>query len=243
MSATDAPGSSPTGKSQSPEDTDKKTPVDLKGSSSEEETSGTEELEKKDGAGEDADEEKEEAGDKKTEEDGFNPVVANAHTNGDWQAIWSPQHNMYYFYNTRTKETTWTNPLQPPGDAAGSSTEPKMSSTEAAAIAAGIDPSLAYLDPSLAAGPSNPAAYTYAAKFNARTGAFTAMDGRNPDHVSEYERMKRMNSFYFDQDSWERSVEERQEEETGTKRKKPSKKDLVRRFSSYFLVLGPDISP
>lgn len=160
----------------------------------------------------------------------FNPTVVNAHTQGDWQAIWSAQHNMYYFYNLRTKETTWKNPLQPDSSSSAgpSAVEQAISSAEAAAIAAGVDPGLAYLDPTLASGgPSNPAAYTYAAKFNSRTGAFTAMDGRTPDHISEFERMKRMNSFYFDQEAWEKNVEEGQAEEAGKKRKKPSKKDLV----------------
>ena len=40
---------------------------------------------------------------------------------GDWQAIWSPAHNAYYFYNGRTGETTWINPLVDAGAAASSS--------------------------------------------------------------------------------------------------------------------------
>ena len=182
------------------------------------------------------------------------PVVANAHVNGDWQAIWSPQHNMYYFYNTRTNETTWTNPLANSDASASTSTSTSSTSTyydaaAAAAIAQGIDPSLAYLDPSLAAGPSassllssNPAAYTYSAKFNSRTGAFTRPDGRDPEHVSEYERMKRMNNFYFDMDQWQKDVDDRNTEEAegGKKRKKPSKKDLVSVFVKLcFLILAP----
>lgn len=30
-----------------------------------------------------------------------------------WQAIFSPQHNAYYFFNAETQETTWVNPLEP----------------------------------------------------------------------------------------------------------------------------------
>ena len=30
---------------------------------------------------------------------------------GHWRAIWSPPHNMYYFYNVVTTESTWSNPL------------------------------------------------------------------------------------------------------------------------------------
>lgn len=152
------------------------------------------------------------------------PVVGT-HSQGDWQAIWSPQHNAYYFYNARTNETTWTNPLAE----SSSASQPSSSAynAEEAAIAQGIDPSLAYLDPSLAAGPSNPAAFTYSAKFNARTGAFTRPDARNPDHVSDYERMRRMNNMYFDMDAWQNEIDQGQEEEGGKKRKKPTKKDLV----------------
>ena len=171
-----------------------------------------------------------------------------AATAGDWQAIWSPAHNAYYFYNAKTQETTWTNPLQP-APAAGASADPSspdssespssaatpalsaMYDLQAAAAAQGIDPALAHLDPSRAAGPSNPAAFTYSAKFNARTGAFTRPDGRDPSHLSEYERAKRMSEFYFDVNAWEQEVESRKleeahEEET-KKRKRPTKKDLV----------------
>ena len=162
------------------------------------------------------------------------PAVTNAHVQGDWQAIWSPQHNAYYFFNTRTNETTWTNPLassDTPGSSTGDTITSSRAAIEAAALAAGIDPELAFLDPSLVAGPSTPAAFTYTAKFNARTGAFAKPDARNPEHVSEYERMKRMSSFYFDMDKWQEDVEKRNEEEAdgGKKKKKPSKKDLVSR--------------
>ena len=91
-------------------------------------------------------------------------------------------------------------PLLPP-PAADSASEPTSSSAEAqatshhaalqaAAEAAGIDPSLAYLDPSLVGGPvaaGGSAPNTFTAKFNARTGAFTAGDARDPGHLSEYE--------------------------------------------------------
>lgn len=174
-------------------------------------------------------------------------------TNGDWQAIWSPQHNAYYFFNSVTQQTTWENPLQPSPSAASTSATPdksaspgpstaptsdtpaalaKMYALQQAAAEQGIDPALAYLDPSLASSSSGGAA-GYTARFNARTGAFTAADGRDPSHLSEYERMKRMSSVYFDFGEWEKEVAERkrrEEEEleaTGGKRKRPSKKDLV----------------
>lgn len=174
------------------------------------------------------------------------PQQVATHSAGDWQAIWSPAHNTYYFYNSMTQETTWANPLQSTGEpstsaAPESSTSLTEASTsgstssiydlQAAAAAQGIDPSLAHLDPSLAAGPSSNPAFSYTAKFNARTGAFAKPDGRDPTHLSEYERAKRMSEFYFDVNAWEKDVEARkdQEDAEGKKRKRPSKKDLVSR--------------
>ena len=167
---------------------------------------------------------------------------------GSWQAVWSAAHNAYYFYNSVTQETTWTNPLQPEASTssaadASSSSEPQASGStstpaptgslyqlQAAALAQGIDPALAFLDPSLVASTSStPAAFTYTAKFNARTGAFTRPDGRDPNHVSEYERARRMSEAYFDVNQWEEELEQRkaEEEAESKKRKRPTKKDLV----------------
>ncbi|KAF9225019.1 hypothetical protein BS17DRAFT_701420 [Gyrodon lividus] len=176
------------------------------------------------------------------------PVPSTSLSEGAWQAIYSSQHNAYYFYNSSTGETTWVNPLQPsPSDP--SSADPNRTDTdgshgsvntdsydpislEARAIAAGIDPSLAHLDPSLLAGPSSIApTATFTAKFNARTGAFAATNARAPSHLSEYDRMKRMSEFYFDVGAWEQEVEHRDAEEKeagGKKRKRPTKKDLDR---------------
>jgi len=205
------------------------------------------------------------------------PSSSGAYSAGDWQAIWSPAHNAYYFYNSTTRETTWVNPLQQGqqqvGDSKGKGKDKGTSETEgdddeaegqdkddekqenvagpstnataatpalsqweqmeANAIAQGIDPSLAYLDPSLAAGPSLPSG-AFTARFNARTGAFTAVDGRDPSHLSEYERAKRMSQFYFDVGEWEKELEQRDtEEEERKKKRKPTKKDLVSLPSSF----------
>lgn len=227
---------------------------------------------------------------------GVEPAPASSSTNattsmpssGSWQALWSPAHNAYYFYNSTTHETTWVNPLQPTSGTSGdpatpSSTPSASTSTSAsapstgvdnpdaqeddpssssspsssgatpvpasvaqiyalqeAAAAQGIDPSLAYLDPSLAGGPSAPGgsgAYNFAARFNAHTGTFTRPEGRDPTHLSEYERMKRMSSVYFNMEQWEQEVAQRKTREdedaaNGKKRKRPTKKDLVGSFHS-----------
>ncbi|KAJ3561528.1 hypothetical protein NP233_g10138 [Leucocoprinus birnbaumii] len=172
-----------------------------------------------------------------------------------WQAIFAPQYNAYYFYNTQTNETTWTNPLEPSGShstntpptststpaetaPSGSDTPPASASQynalQAAALAQGIDPSLAHLDPSLLTGTASASGGpipSFQAKFNARTGAFTRPDARTPGHLSEYERMKRMSEFYFDVGAWEEQLAQdkvEEEEGNGKKRKRPSKKDLER---------------
>lgn len=69
--------------------------------------------------------------------------------------------------------------------------------------------------------------------FNARTGRFTANDYMyNVDHLDEYNRMKRMNNQYFDQDAWERDMAEhnakrKRDAEAGVAPKPLSKKDVV----------------
>ena len=192
------------------------------------------------------------------------PSSTSPPSSGNWQAIWSPAHNAYYFFNATTQETTWVNPLQPaagepsssssslPASASASATPPnaqedapsgsssgathvpasvaQIYALQEAAAAQGIDPSLAHLDPTLA-GPSAPgSAYSFSARFNAHTGTFTKPEGRDPTHLSEYERMKRMSSVYFNMEEWEQDVAQRNEEDeaNGKKRKRPTKKDLVR---------------
>lgn len=89
--------------------------------------------------------------------------------------------NAYYFYNTATQATTWTNPLETP-TASTSTAGPDSATPSADGPPApegdgidygGIDPDLAYLDPTLArartAGGATPA---FQARFNSRTGRF-----------------------------------------------------------------------
>ncbi|KAJ8474901.1 hypothetical protein ONZ51_g6920 [Trametes cubensis] len=161
------------------------------------------------------------------------PTASSAST-GTWQAVWSPAHNAYYFYNSVTQETTWVNPLQQDNAEAGPSSAPAAAASTtqatpgapsstvdlyAAAAAQGIDPALAHLDPSLVA-------------VQRAHGAFARQDARDPTHLSEYERAKRMSEFYFDVNAWEKDVEMRKlqeaQEEESRKRKRPTKQDLER---------------
>ncbi|CCO32793.1 hypothetical protein BN14_06856 [Rhizoctonia solani AG-1 IB] len=203
-----------------------------------------------------AKENKTEDGDQGTEEpDDANPPLPEepVPSQAEWQAVWSPQHNAYYFFNSRTGETTWVNPLDPSASAASTSTtqteapptqESKLEDTSAGekpppdlSYLGGIDPELAYLDPTLAvpsAGSKGPVP-TFSARFGARDGRFTAMDGRRPEHLSEAARAQRMSAVYYDTEAWEKEIAERDarakaddEAGVGDKRKRVTKADIER---------------
>jgi len=193
--------------------------------------------------------------------------MANTPPTTTWQAIFAPQYNTYYFYNPLTEETTWINPLQQEPQPEGSNSAPSEQGIDPfteemtplqqepqpedsnSALAQDIDPLLARLDPSFLASPSVPGTSSgtndlplFTARFNARTGQFTAASARTPSHLSEHERAKRMSEFYFDVGKWEEDLARRGgrlmgeedaggEYEEGTKekkRKRPSKRDLDR---------------
>jgi hypothetical protein len=200
----------------------------------------------------DEDEEKDTEDDKDEErDDSKTPTKPESQTQvaqGEWQTSYSAPHNAWYFFNIRTGETTWTNPLQDPDMVASSSQpplDPSLATTQVsasstttttmtpmgqAALEQGVDPELAFLDPSLAYGPLSSGPGTYAARFNVHTGKFTAQDGRDPSHVSEYARAQRMSAVFFDVQGWEADIAKRKAEEDleGPRRKKkPTKADLV----------------
>lgn len=109
------------------------------------------------------------------------------------------RHNAYYFYNVKSKETTWDNPLTQPAAAAPARTAP-------APDLGGVDPELAYLDPSLSSSSSaTGGGSAVTARFNARTGKFQGGDPtKNPEYHSDYARAKRQSSAFFDVDAWEK---------------------------------------
>lgn len=70
------------------------------------------------------------------------------------------------------------------------------------------------------------------ANFNARSGRFSANDNTYAvDHLDEYNREKKFNSRYFDQDKWEKEMRERNMkrslEVAEGKQPQISKKDMV----------------
>ncbi|EIW68224.1 hypothetical protein TREMEDRAFT_44659 [Tremella mesenterica DSM 1558] len=156
-----------------------------------------------------------------------------------WQAVWSAEHNAWYFWNSQNGQVTWTNPLSPPTSNPPLPNEPpplpneplpsnpplphpslaypsqaETSTENNPAGQSGIDPALAYLLPpeQRGAGLSQNDAAAQKGLFNARTGRFTKADYQyNVDHLDEYNRAKRMSSHYFDVEAWERQKSEEHE--------------------------------
>lgn len=131
------------------------------------------------------------------------------------------------------------------GAASSSTAKPAVANAQTSATPAtaadfgGIDPDLAYLDPSLAGRAGGPSGASFQARFNARTGRFQGDPTMNPDRVSDVERAKRQNQFYFDYTNWEKTLGAQQEEanrkraagelvpEDEAKRRKPSAKEMA----------------
>ncbi|GAA94917.1 uncharacterized protein L969DRAFT_25759 [Mixia osmundae IAM 14324] len=173
------------------------------------------------------------------------PVIIPAATHGDWTAVWDKQAQAYYFWNKKTQETTWVNPVQVPAEASTStatvqSTVPAGGKLTKLSYSAegnvdGIDPDLVYLDPKLAipgresTGPG-PA---FSARFNARTGRFEGDPEKTPDRVSGIERAKRQNQNFFDYDGWQKAFDmkqdiERQKRAAGESSDAPPPKKLTK---------------
>ncbi|GAA6038027.1 hypothetical protein JCM8097_007506 [Rhodosporidiobolus ruineniae] len=138
-----------------------------------------------------------------------------------WQAVFSPEANAWYFWNSETHETTWTNPRDPSAAAAASSSsssaaQPATSTDSAAEDGAaegalpGIDPDLAWLDPSAALkGQAGKGGFAQKGRFNARTGRFQADPAMNPDRISDFQRGHRQQEAYFDVTGWEQQLQGR----------------------------------
>ncbi|GAA5919635.1 hypothetical protein JCM6882_006884 [Rhodosporidiobolus microsporus] len=130
-----------------------------------------------------------------------------------WQAVFSPEANAWYFWNAETQETTWTNPralaeepaAQPEAGPSSAATSSKDVVPESGLP--GIDPDLAWLDPSAAVrGGKGAGGLTQTARFNARTGRFQGDPALNPDRISDFQRGHRQQEAYFDVEGWETSL-------------------------------------
>lgn len=186
----------------------------------------------------------------------------------NFTTVWDPTRQAWYFWNSKTQETTWENPLEKQKGGEGSTLfnkkdakevtakeiEPQTSTApeiptrltdEEVAEANGIDPDLAYLDPTLYASEiqqarTGKAMYSAAGAFDKRTGKFiplaaTGASGtHNPNRLSHANQADRQMGAFFDVKEYEeerkRAREETEREETnGEKRKRaPTKKELQR---------------
>lgn len=74
-----------------------------------------------------------------------------------------------------------------------------------------IDPDLAYLLPSESRYiPGSEGGDLQTANFNARSGKFNSNNNNySIDHLDEYNKEKKFNAKYFDQDKWEAEMRER----------------------------------
>lgn len=116
--------------------------------------------------------------------------------------------NQYYFHNSATNTTTWENPREGPSSAAPQIPTVPIDSTAITNNVGqygGIDPDLAYLDPSLRQS-STSSAPSYQARFNSRTGRFQGDPSMTPDRISEFKRGERQQEAFYDTASWQESL-------------------------------------
>ena len=178
------------------------------------------------------------------------------HRDPELTLVISLSSNAYYFWNSRTNETTWENPISAP-TASGSTQQPPLPIEEDRFD--GIDPDLAYLDPKYSTATSNSSSYapTFQARFNSRTGRFQGDPTMNPDRVSEFKRGERQQEAFYDTNSWTESLggkglraargigSQTNEEGVATKTKRPTAKQVVsyhRALSFPRLLLALDDS-
>lgn len=140
-------------------------------------------------------------------------------------------------------EVTWENPLVGAAEPSTSASLPPEPSTSSSAdVYGGIDPDLAYLDPSLSRSTTSISATpAFQARFNARTGRFQGDPTMNPDRISEFKRGERQQGAYYDVDGWNESLAGRgirgaDEDERGGKKRKVTAKDVVRNFLFLFIA-------
>lgn len=161
----------------------------------------------------------------------------------------STSSNAYYFWNSKTSETTWENPIS-----ASSTAAPPPLPAEDDRFD-GIDPDLAYLDPKYSTATSSSStsyAPTFQARFNSRNGRFQGDPTMNPDRVSEFKRGERQQEAFYDTNSWTESLggkglraargigDQTNEEGVQTKAKRPTAKQVVSCLRSSFRTIVSD---
>lgn len=130
-----------------------------------------------------------------------------------WQPIWDDTYQAYYFYNSHTNETTWTNPRVPEamtlpatGVVVGDpplplEDEPDPNLTYNPAIHGDYDPTAPYAQVQNAAGAQGDE-YVARGAFNRFTGKFQpAASRRVPENYNDENKSRRQMEFYFDVDA------------------------------------------
>ncbi|KAF8541607.1 hypothetical protein BDD12DRAFT_731797 [Trichophaea hybrida] len=137
-------------------------------------------------------------------------------TEGDdgWTPLWDSTYGSYYFYNTITGETTWTNPRVPeatadlnvPATASNESTSPESATPQYdplqynPAIHGDYDPTAPYAQ--VQEPVDDAAQYTATAAFNRFTGKFQPSSSRQvPEAHNDENKSRRQMEFYFDVDA------------------------------------------
>jgi len=140
------------------------------------------------------------------------PPEASTEDDDGWQPVWDSNYGAYYFYNSVTGETTWTNPRVP--EAANAPVPPSndLSSTDPAshehnplqynpALHGDYDPTAPYAQAQEAA-ENEGDQYTFTAAFNRFTGKFQpASSLKVPENYNDENKSKRQMQFYFDVDA------------------------------------------
>jgi hypothetical protein len=167
-----------------------------------------------------------------------------------WTPVWDDNAQAYYWWNTKTNETTWINPAKAVEDPAAVQTQAtannpldflldridnvvkkELDGQEDQTANQSYQDYAQYYDPYY----QQEEGYTAQAHFNARTGRFTTQsdaDRLNPDHLSIHARAKRQMENYFDVDSYtEQRNAQRSMIEAGRVAKK---KPLTRKEVEYF---------
>lgn len=133
------------------------------------------------------------------------PLPSEPPPDDGWQPVWDANAYRYYFYNSYTGETTWTNPRVP--EATDVTPIPYEAKSVQLQVAGGYNPAIhGDYDPTApyaqAAQAVQEEEYTSVARFNRFTGKFTPADSKLvPENYNDENKARRQLNFYFDADA------------------------------------------
>lgn len=129
------------------------------------------------------------------------PLPSEPPPDDGWQPVWDANVYRYYFYNTITGETTWTNPRVP--EATDVAPIPFDTESELSPATSGYNPAIhGDYDPTAPYAQPQEDEYTAVARFNRFTGKFQAPDSKLvPENYNDENKSRRQLNFYFDADA------------------------------------------